>query len=407
MRPNRQEFSAAISGLFLTRDKITPARAAASLTTPLLGRAGKTSRAALPSARAAGTPSERNRASRHRYSGITCTARGLCAAVGTRSSSRVQRERRHIKQSAVAIEMQRRGPSQGIRVDAGVGDVHVDDLGEQDAAARIVDRCRARCGRYPWRGDPRPECGRPGSVGPRQERKLIGAALGAPSGLTSVTSPKHRAVAAERQRAQKLHSAQPRLPSAIAAEVRTPCSAAGGPDAAAGLARLRLRPRAIGLTAGSRVPRRCRRVQAADDRRSGSCGEAGRGRSWPWPRHEQGHRLRAAIAQALRWRPRAVRALNGKQLQTERCRRSRALAASLGALPGRSCRDRPDLPPRPGGLRPQPARPALAGRGADRRPVRDQLRGRRRELRPARRCRVGSVPVGDRRRAGRCRACAT
>ncbi len=40
----------------------------------------------------------------------------------------------------------------------------------------------------------------------------------------------------------------------------------------------------------------------------------------------------------------------------------------------------------------------LAGRRARRRPVRHQLRGRRREQYPARRRRLGGVPVGDRRR---------
>ena len=41
------------------------------------------------------------------------------------------------------------------------------------------------------------------------------------------------------------------------------------------------------------------------------------------------------------------------------------------------------------------------------RAVRRQLRGRRRELRPARRCRLRSLPVGDRRRRSPGRACAT
>ena len=49
-------------------------------------------------------------------------------------------------------------------------------------------------------------------------------------------------------------------------------------------------------------------------------------------------------------------------------------------------------------LRRQSARSEMAGRRACRRAVRRQLRGRRRELRAAWRRRLGSVPVGDRRR---------
>ena len=49
-------------------------------------------------------------------------------------------------------------------------------------------------------------------------------------------------------------------------------------------------------------------------------------------------------------------------------------------------------------LRRQPARPEMAGRRACRRAVRRQLRGGRREQHPARRRRLGSLPVGDRRR---------
>ena len=51
-------------------------------------------------------------------------------------------------------------------------------------------------------------------------------------------------------------------------------------------------------------------------------------------------------------------------------------------------------------LRPQHSRSALAGRCADRRPVRRQLRGGRREQHPPRRCGLRGVPVRDRRRGG-------
>ena len=64
--------------------------------------------------------------------------------------------------------------------------------------------------------------------------------------------------------------------------------------------------------------------------------------------------------------------------------------------------DRPmsrTLSPRHDRLRPQPARPEMAGRRPRRGAVRRQLRGGRREQHPPRRRRLGGVPVGDRRRA--------
>ena len=62
-------------------------------------------------------------------------------------------------------------------------------------------------------------------------------------------------------------------------------------------------------------------------------------------------------------------------------------------------RDRPPpLSARPDRLRPQSARSALAGRRARRGAVRAQLRGRRREQHPARRRRLGSLPVRRARR---------
>ncbi len=57
------------------------------------------------------------------------------------------------------------------------------------------------------------------------------------------------------------------------------------------------------------------------------------------------------------------------------------------------------ISPRPRRLRPQPSRPALAGRRARRRPVRGQLRGRRRAQHPAWRRRLGSVSLRRARRA--------
>ena len=57
------------------------------------------------------------------------------------------------------------------------------------------------------------------------------------------------------------------------------------------------------------------------------------------------------------------------------------------------------LSARPRRLRPQPARPALAGRRARRRAVRRQLRGRRRAQHPAWRRDVGGVPLRRARRA--------
>ena len=48
----------------------------------------------------------------------------------------------------------------------------------------------------------------------------------------------------------------------------------------------------------------------------------------------------------------------------------------------------------------------MAGGRPDRRPVRRQLRGRQRKLHPARRCRLGGVPFGDRRRGALARPAA-
>src|SRR5215207_9951647 len=72
---------------------------------------------------------------------------------------------------------------------------------------------------------------------------------------------------------------------------------------------------------------------------------------------------------------------------------ARRTQSNGGALDGRT------IPSRSRRLREEPAASGLARRSPCRGAIRHQLRGRRREQHPSWRCRLGGVPVGDRRRA--------